>query len=239
MGIRGWYWKDRGVDPAGGLGYRIDFAFLRFPFPLGTSWFPVDFISFHWRSRMSQEFDTSGAMSRRSMMGAISAAVGLSMLDGPVAKAASRFARAGNASRFIRELGATDLCCSALGMNWADFDDGPTSVSLTTIGRPVRLTARVPLDYGGPDGSGIGISFAEDGVDLLDASKPGLAYARIDVGTIISTMLEAVTVRQVSAGAHTWTLRVRHENPMRGPDAQRVYSRTRHVAPLELTAVEL
>jgi hypothetical protein len=238
IGKSGWYWNNDGANPAGDLDYRFDFALVRCRFRVAELRFRWSSSLFYGRSRMAHKFDGSGAMSRRSMLGAVGAALGLSLLDSPAATA-SQFAGASKANRFIRKLGKPDLCCSGPGMAWADFDSGSTSVSLTTTGRPVRLTARVPLDYGGPEGTGIGISFAENGVDLLDASKPGFAYARIDVGTIISTTLEAVTVRHVSAGTHTWTLRVRHENPMRGPDAQRLYCRTRRIAPLELIVREI
>ena len=141
--------------------------------------------------------------------------------------------------RFVRDLGSPDLRCSAPGLAWADFDGGSITISLQTTGRPVRLTAKAQLEYGGPETSRVGISFAENGVDLHRAWEPGFAFARIDVGTIVSAKLEAVTIRQVPAGSHVWTLRVRHENPLTGPDAQRVYCRTHRIAPLEFAAVEL
>jgi hypothetical protein len=99
--------------------------------------------------------------------------------------------------------------------------------------------ARVPIDYGGPDGTGFGVTFAEDGIDLHRDDEQGLAYVRIAGSTVVSAVLEASAMRQVSPGPHFWTLRVRHENPLNGPEAQRTYCRTRRRAPLEFTAVEL
>lgn len=188
---------------------------------------------------MSRKYDDGRGVSRRAMLGAVGSAAGAAMFAGTAATATARLASTGNEARFIRELGAADLCCSAPGMTWADFDGQRIVVSLTTTGRPVRLTARVPLDYGGPEGSGVGISFAEDGVDLHRSTERGLAYTRIESGTIASATLEATTVRLVPAGRHTWTLRVRHENPLSGGGAQQTYCRTRRIAPLEVTAVEL
>jgi hypothetical protein len=160
-------------------------------------------------------------------------------LAGSAATAGARLAQADGAARFIRELGSPDLYLPSPGNMWGEFEGGSISVSLVTTGRPVQLMARVPVDYGGPDGTGFGVSFAEDGVNLHRDEERGFAYARIECSTVLSTILEASTIRQVSPGPHTWTLRVRHENPLRGPEVQRTYCRTRRRAPLEFTAVEL
>jgi hypothetical protein len=122
---------------------------------------------------------------------------------------------------------------------WGDFACGPISISLVASGGYVQITARVPVDYGGPDGTGIGLSFAEDGMNLHRDDQHGFAYTRIDGSTVVSTILEASTMRQVSPGPHTWTLRMRHENPMSGLEAQRTYCRTFGRASLEFAAVEI
>lgn len=178
-------------------------------------------------------------VSRRAVLGSMASAVGAAIVSIPAATASARFIAAKHRATYLRELGSADAACSAPGMMWGDFDGEPIAVSLKSTGRPVRLTARVPLEYGGPEGSHVGISLSEDGVDLHHSSELGFAHAQIEAGTIASATLEASMVRQVPAGAHTWTLRVRHENPATGPEAQRTYCRTRSVAPLELTAVEL
>ena len=190
---------------------------------------------------MATEFGGGHGMSRRSMLGTAGTALGAAMVAGPAATAAARYAPviASDSGRYLRELGSADLWCSSPGLAWGDIGDEPISVSLTTTGRLVRITARMAMDYGGPDGSCVGLSFAEDGVDMHREDERGFATARIEGSTVVSATLEASTVRQVLPGPHTWTLRVRHENPLSDEAAQRSYVRTRQVAPLEFTAVEL
>lgn len=185
-------------------------------------------------------FDTdfnARPISRRKMMGAVGVA-GSAFLPASSALTA-KASSLENSAAFVRPLGSSDLFLAAPALLWSELDGQSIAVSLTTTGRPVRLTARVPLDYGGPEGTGVGISFAEDGVDLHEPTERGLAYMKIDAGTIASGILEATTVRAVSAGSHTWTLKLRHENPQRGLEAQRTYCRTKRMSPLEFVVVEL
>lgn len=190
---------------------------------------------------MSTEFGDCSALSRRSMLSAAGSALGAAVVAGPAATAAARYVAAdsGGSGRFVRELGSPDLFCSSPGLAWGDVNAQPISVSLKTTGRPVRITARMAVDYGGPDGSCFGVSFAENGCDLHRDDQRGFATASLEGSTVVSATLEASTVRQVAPGLHTWTLRVRHENPLSDEAAQRSYVRTRHMAPLEFTAVEL
>lgn len=188
---------------------------------------------------MSTHTAHGAAITRRSMLGAVGTTVGATVLARPIAAEAAAISPIASSARYIRALGSPDLVCTAPDKAWSDFDNSRIEVTLETTGQPVRLTARVPLDYGGPEGTGVGISFAEDGVDLHRSTERGLAFAQIEAGTIASATLEATTVRLVPAGRHTWTLRVRHENPLRGQEAQRTYCRTRRIAPLEVMVVEL
>jgi len=188
---------------------------------------------------MSKSIDAHGVITRRSMLGAVGSAAGVAVFAGPAATVGARLAQAGSSARFVRELGSPDLYLPSPGNVWADFECGPISISLLATGRFVQISARVPVDYGGPDGTGFGVSFAEDGVNLHRDDQQGFAYARINGSTVVSSILDASTMRQVLPGLHTWTLRVRHENPLSGPEVQRTYCRTRRIAPLEFTAVEL
>ncbi len=187
---------------------------------------------------MSLAADGQGSLSRRTLLGAAGGAMGAAVLGANGAVARVPAAESGP-SYFLRPLGSPDVPCTGPAFQWNDCDCGAIRVSLHATGRPVRITARLAVDHGGPDGSGFGVSFAEDGVDLHRDDQRGLAFAQIEGSTVVSAALEASTVRQVSVGEHTWTLRVRHENPMNDEAAQRSYVRTRRVAPLEFSVVEL
>ena len=95
---------------------------------------------------MTQKLDKSVTISRRSMLGALGTTVGAAMTAAPSLAIGSQLLAPNESQQVFRELGSRDLCCSARGLIWADFDGGSITVILATTGRPVRLSARVPLD---------------------------------------------------------------------------------------------
>lgn len=186
---------------------------------------------------MSSSRNDQGELSRRSLLSVAGTALGATAFGAAAANAASVIgARPG---RFVRPLGAPDLWCPSPGLQWGDCEQGPISVTLAVSGqRPVRVSARLAATYGGPENSYFGVSFAEDGVDMQRDDQRGLAVLHLQGSTVAAGILEPWTVRQVTPGTHTWTLRFRHEQPLTDDAAQRSYVRTHRMAPLEFTVEE-
>ena len=124
----------------------------------------------------------------------------------------------------VRAAGSPDVPCRIPPGKWADIGNPSHSITVVTDGRPILVSGRLHLEVGGTFGTMAEVGLAEDGQDITDV---GLGWVRVDEGAFAGRVVAFETLRHVSKGRHTWTLRVRHNNAESGPLAQSVFVRTK------------